>query len=518
VLDRSSLAREVLDLAKSFAGIGETTAGSPQEKRLASMIVGLVEELSDDVKLEEVPVSYWREEYCFVECEGYVAPCAVQPPTVGEVDIEFEVGKKSADVVIVDAPSHPDEFSDIYPKHVCRDEKLLLVYREPKPIRRRIVVLCDSIPKYGVAPMPPSIAVDAYIPQSCRKVRVLAKASISAGVGFNVIADSYGSGVLVYATAHHDHWLSGFSDNLIGLALAYAFYKHLANKYGKKVHVRFASFTAEEGFSYPISPFYWLIGSRIHVLKNSEELLSRRVVNVNFDVIVSADKVRISTNDPLIKLEAVNAGANVEPDSDLFDSYSFSSIGIPSVTVHTFREAVVRGVYHSDIDASGVVDISTLEESLKIADAVVKSYLRTENCRDFVEAFSRDFSYLELSSKPIPLSTIFPVFRFLYSIWYLAREIGGPSLHDLEPLIRTFRRLYNRFVVVQSAEGLSEINIPIIEYSKFRGQVEFPTGRQLELDYVDEAIRAFGYSLEMLLLTALHRFRTDLKLQTLKSG
>jgi len=512
------LAREALDLAKSFAEIGEVTAGSPQEKRLVNMIAGLVEELSDDVKLEEVPVTYWREDYCFVECEGYVMPCAVQPPTVGEVDIEFEVEKKSADVVIVDAPNHPDEFSDTYPKYVCRDGKLLLVYREPKPIRRRIVVLCDSIPKYGVAPMSPSIAVDAYIPQSCRKVRISAKASIGVGVGFNVIADSYGSGDLVYVTAHHDHWLSGFSDNLIGLALAYVFYKHLANKYGKRIHVRFISFTAEEGFSHPISPFYWLVGSRIHVLKNSEELLSRRAMNVNFDVIVSADKVRISTNDPLIKLEAMNAGANAEPDSDLFDSYSFSSIGIPSVTIHTFREAVVRGVYHSDIDAPDVVDLSTLAESLKIADAVVKSYLHTRSCRDFVEAFSRDFGDLELSSKPISLSTIFPVFRFLYSIWYLARERGHLSLHDLEPLIRTFRRLYNRFVVIQSVEGLSEISIPVVEYSKFRGQIEFPTGRQLELDYVDEVVRAFEYSLEMLLLIALYRFREDLKLQTLKSG
>jgi len=503
------LAREALDLAKSFARIGEVIAGSPQEKRLLNIIVGLVEELSDDANLEEVPVSYWREEYCFVECEGYAALCAVQPPTVGEVDIEFEVGKRSADVVMVDAPDHPDEFSDTYPKHVCRDRKLLLVYREPKPIRRRIVVLCDSVPAYGVASMPPSIAVDAYIPQSCRKIRVLAKASISAGVGFNVIADSYGSENLVYVTAHHDHWLSGFSDNLIGLALAYAFYKHLVNKYGKRIHVRFASFTAEEGFSYPISPFYWLVGSRIHVLKNSEELLSRRVMDVNFDVIVSADKVRISTNDPLIKLEAMNAGANVEPDSDLFDSYSFSSIGITSATIHTFREAVVRGVYHSDIDAPDVVDISTLEESLKIADAVVRGYLHSESCRGFVEAFSRIFSDLELSSKPTPLGSIFPVFRFLYSIWYLARERRDSSLHDLEPLVRTFRRLYNRFVVIQSAEGLSEINIPIVEYNKFRGQIEFPTGRQLEPDYVDEVIRTFGYSLEMLLLVALHRFRHD---------
>ncbi|MEM0026474.1 MAG: M28 family peptidase [Ignisphaera sp.] len=431
------MVRETIRIANTVSSFGEVVAGSDKELALLNILRGFVEDHSDSIYLDPVPVTSWHEDYCVIEIDGDTYRCAIQPPI--QTNLDEEVAKSSIiamnaeqavkrsfterslqnKVVVVETPRDPDDIATIA-RALGEHEPSLIIFSDNLNTIRRIVVLSNLIAAYDrSSPVKtPVIVVPSYVAKKIiesDKARILAKSATRESYGYNFIAKSYGSGDReIYIVAHHDHWLSGASDNVLGVALATTLFKNMTSLNSVKRGLALALFTAEEGFPQRLSSFYWLVGSRHFVSKNFYRLFEEVEAVINIDVVYSND-VRVSTSSPILRSAIVNDGLNLDVVNDniIFDSFSFSVVGIPSATINSFHKALESGIYHSDLDVVSNVSVDAIQKFAEITINVIR-------------AVSRDRS--------LDLSIVENV---------LASEIGGdpPSLEVLESLYHFFTEL-----------------------------------------------------------------------------
>uniref|UniRef100_A0A7J3Z5V4 M28 family peptidase n=1 Tax=Ignisphaera aggregans TaxID=334771 RepID=A0A7J3Z5V4_9CREN len=383
---------EVLGIANSIAKFGEIVAGTKNEVFLLNYIRSFVEDYSDEVVLEPVPVTSWHEEYCYVESEGKTYRCAIQPPYSGSIDFEFknnEVVFLSHDkvldgeqleqevydrVVVVETPRDPDDIATIAITLATKNPKML-VFSDARETIRRIVILNKLVALYEraeglrtpVIVLPGSVAKKILVATSAR---VLGSSHTFRSHGYNLLAWRYRGRGSIYLIAHHDHWLSGASDNVLGVALVTALYKMVSESILKNMGISLALFTAEEGFPETINSFYWLVGSRYFVSKHYGKLFDELIAAVNIDV-VYGEKARVSTANPIL-MSMLRGLGPIESDSIVFDSFSFTQAGLPSLTLHAFQDVLTNGVYHSELDALEAININTVEIFAEKAVQVLK--------------------------------------------------------------------------------------------------------------------------------------------------
>ena len=229
------VARNVVSTAYNLSRFGEVVAGSPKEHMLLDTIKGFVEGYSDEIRFEPVSVTTWHEDFCYIEIAGKRYRCALQPPYQGYVDIELSPRNtivlgdpekafvKRMDfrdrVVIVDEPKDLDDLA-VVANALASTNPLAIIFSNRFNTIRRIVVLDKLVALYEESE-PLKIPVISVPRDLIEKAvsgcgRVVAKAKTFSSYGYNIIASSHGGrDKEVYITAHHDHWLSGASDNVV---------------------------------------------------------------------------------------------------------------------------------------------------------------------------------------------------------------------------------------------------------------------------------------------------------------
>jgi Iap family predicted aminopeptidase len=397
--------REALNIASAIARFGEVVAGTKSEVSLLKYVRGVIEEVSDEVKIEPVPVTAWLEEYCYVEYRGASHRCAIQPPYSGYIDLEFKrndvvlftydkvLSKELPEweiydrVVVVETPRDPDDIATIA-TFLSTKKPRLLIFSDPHETIRRIVVLNKLIALYEKAEalstpvvVLPSSIVKKLLEEP--KARVLSSSQAFKSYGFNLVARKHGAEGSIYITAHHDHWLSGASDNILGVALAIALYKGIGKEVAKGISTSLVLFTAEEGFPETINSFYWLVGSRHFVAEHFDELFGEMIAAINMDA-VYGEKPRIATSSPIL-IGVLKGLEPIDDDSIVFDSFSYTQAGLPALTLHAFQEVLTSGTYHSELDVIKATSADTVNVFAKRAMQVVKRLIEYSNRNELGE-------------------------------------------------------------------------------------------------------------------------------------
>lgn len=399
----------------------EVIAGSTAELSVVHVLKGVFEDLGgDDVYLEPIPVMTWVEDECFIEAPGLKIKCLALPYSLS-IDVEARslhahyYGNSIAlrddpvnKIVIAPYPDEPDDAKYVLLK-LAKAGATAVVFYDNYPGRVRRIVICGSKGYSYMHGSPPPIPAAAISKESLLK---LAK-SINGGMlrlyiktvvthnsmGYNVVSVYNGSlESEVILSAHHDHWFKGYSDDLIGLESLARTALKLKNIDRRHTYI-LISFTAEELGAPGYASWYWSWGSRKYLEgRLVKKDLDKIVLAVNVDAVFTTP-MRASINPFLWSLvkELVDLGyvsiSGVTVDQPIFDSYSFTAIGVPALTLHTFNE--LKPNYHTNLDDGREWPSNLVEKVVEAIDSLLKivnSYNINELYRLDVSTFINDLS------------------------------------------------------------------------------------------------------------------------------
>ncbi|MEM1678081.1 MAG: M28 family peptidase [Ignisphaera sp.] len=451
----------ILSIASGIESIGEVIAGTNKEKQVIEIIKKNLEDHVDELWIEHVPVTSWREEVCVVETTNGSYPCAIHPPYQGVIDEEVGYDKIismdldklenkgitkidiSDKIILIDIPRDPDDIATVA-YILSRYSPRLIVIRDRGESLRRIVVLDNVVALYREARQLniPVVHVGRGIGMIDKLVgsRIYAKSMRFKSYGYNFIAklhkryDKY-----IYITAHHDHWLSGGSDNIIGISIIIALSEIL-----KDINIDngivLASFTAEEGFPENITSFYWLVGSRYHINRHVNELVDNTALAINIDVVYKEPLVA-STPSTIVRnmITSYSKDILLEYDDIIFDSFSFSSIGIPSVTFNTFKKTLEEGVYHSNRDFVYNISTEVVWHTIKSIYLLINNYMASIRNNEFINVYNINVDVQSILQRVLPSELLLNIYR-VHKMFNKLRE-------RLErPKCMYFINLFNRII------------------------------------------------------------------------
>ncbi|MEM0094175.1 MAG: M28 family peptidase [Thermofilum sp.] len=377
--------RERLEAKGRLFPPSDAVAGSPEERQIIDHAAAELEGLGLDVGRYSFECMSWREKYTEVSVKSHRFS-AVAMPYSPSAEIEGElvhVGDAahprdwegldlSGKVALVQLYRKLDEATWQYIEAVLHGAEAVIFYDRFPSRRRRMVVLFSLDYRFGPGAPPPVPAVAVSFEDGVRltktarrgeKVSVRVEAEVDHAATSQVVFAGDLSGPVI--SAHADKWLSGFTDDVLGVGMLLELARELREGAG------YVLFGAEESGAPAYSPWYWIWGSRSFV-----KHLARAGSIGEFGALLNLDtlggaRLRIAASGPDFA-EALRelAGAEVGPDSVLFDSFSFTMAGIPAATFHTFPE--LWSVYHSDADTSAAVNWEGVERAYRAVVHVAK--------------------------------------------------------------------------------------------------------------------------------------------------
>jgi len=372
-----------------LASVGEVVSGSDAERRIVDIVKSMFSSIDLDVRVMEVPVDLWCDLGATVRIGGFEFNALTTPPTLSSsvdgriVYVKDSLGLRWPDVsnsiVLCELPQDPDELKTVYLRAYDFGAEAVIVYDNAPGRFRRVVV--GSVWDFRRKPCPPPPIPCVHIRQEdgfkilnliregLVKASLVSRSYISRSTGYNVEAIVPGSREdYVIVCGHHDHWLTGVSDNLTSL--------YLLREVGEKLRntritytIKLVSFTAEEFGAPGFQAWYWAYGSRYYVenIKRSNGL-NNVIAVVNADVFTSYPLILAGT--PEIRglvsrvADSLKVKYELELDNSYCDSYSFSSLGIPAITIHSLPR--ILEYYHTDADVIDVVDWRAVMDTVNI--------------------------------------------------------------------------------------------------------------------------------------------------------
>ncbi len=393
------LEKEFLKNLEELVSIGEVVSGSSKEKIVIERLRKEFEKHADEIIVHSIPVASWEEKYSKIiiknilsskEVSAIALPYSTSSHIRGKLlhikNFGFtKTGNIEGKIVLAEWAKDPDEAEHQYLEALEQGALALLLYdRFPSRFRRIVVkgTYGYSFKTCSYTPIPAlsltredGIKLAKLASKSTVEVEIIVetKTNESSGLNFEAIFNGKSDNEKVYVTAHHDHWLTGVSDNLLGLCFLMYLAENL-RKNSLKRELRFLSFTAEEGSGPGSTEWYWLYGSRWYVenivLKRN---MSEEIYAVfNWDA-VGKGKLVISASGVAYRRlirEIVGRNVKVEYDSSYFDSYSFSKKGIPAATINTMND--LADIYHTNADVLENLDINIIKESLETSKHIIE--------------------------------------------------------------------------------------------------------------------------------------------------
>ena len=365
-LDSAELRRATSQLV----GTGEAAPGTKAESELAAILIESFQRLGLAVEVQKFSCASWQEESVYLAINGKRIKTVAMPPSPsgyaeGEIvhvgaGRALSLNRVEGKVALVGmTPEDPDFVAAQYARLAAAGASAVVFYDYAPRLLRRIVI--GIFASYSDGPgLPPPIPALAITGESGRRllrgkhyaqIEVKARYTENA-TSANVIA--YGEGeARVLLTAHYDRWLAGTADDAVGVAMLQLFPKLLGGLRG----LGYVAFGAEEFGAPSYSAWYWAWGSRklVERFESSGEL-SDLIAVLNVDV-PARSPLTVSASGLELReaaKEVLGGSFKYELDSPYFDSFSFSSAGVPALTVHSLWSYV--DLYHTNGDVPAAID------------------------------------------------------------------------------------------------------------------------------------------------------------------
>ncbi len=515
-IELNSYINSVIDIASQLSNVWEPIAGSNREKIVIDIIRSNLEEIAEVIKIEPIEIGSWSEDFCYIETSKEIYPCSIHPPYYGEIDIEFKkndivrlqinniskiANESTSDIIFIDMPTDPDDIPTI--ANILKSyNPFVLVFIDKLNALRRIVVMdktyCSyreaKTLKYPVLHVSKEVGEKVLTNGYNDEIRIVAKADFRIGYGYNLIADIYnGYDRIIYVTAHHDHWLSGGSDNIIGVALVATLVRLLRNSMLRK-NIRAIFFTAEEGFPVKLNSFYWLVGSRTYILNHRDEILDELELLINFDAIYKGS-IEISTSNIVLRnmlRKIIEKSMVIQHDNVVFDSYPFTLLGLPALTINTFTTVLSDGIYHTSIDLVDRIDRNTILNALKLAQRLITI---ASNEKLYTESIVHDIEnelILSILNRHIPLEILSELHRIVGTLFKCHRL-------DVNSIVRTMNMIITKAYVNKDVMNKLDTRETIGYLHCENNAIQLPTHRILEtVDDIKMCIDEYLHNLEIL--------------------
>lgn len=446
MLDFSFLKQKIAEITAH----GEAPPGTRAEQTLSTWLAEEFGNLGLSVEVQRFTCVSWLEEEVELLVDAkHVQAIAMPNSPSGYIEGELvhagvgsclnlsKVQDKIALAGII--PEDPDFIASQYTMLVEAGALGVVFYDFATDVLRRIVIGYWPNHLEGPnAPAPiPAVAIkrESALPLLDGRVH-----HVQLSVKTEYVKDAESSNVIalngeprVLLTAHYDHWLSGTADDAVGVALLLL----LADEMVHQRDVGFVAFGAEEYGAPGYSAWYWSWGSRKYAERAERQgELNNVVAVVNLDLPVR-EPLTISASGPEYRdavKEILGPGKVYELDSAYFDSFSFSRIGVPALTIHSMWRYIDR--YHSDKDTIDHIEWDAVRLAKECASKIVKSVANEK--LGFFKYESLRFELLELlkraSAFSEPPQQLFEV------------------LNMLEPNEKLYRELRRRLIKVVSGQ------------------------------------------------------------------
>lgn len=509
--------QEIIDMVKELQKIGEVIAGSPQEKKIVEYITSTLRNTGIDVKRNPITVMNWMsieakirigEEEYIPTIQPYTPTSQVEGRIVhvghGLSRDELEKIEPYETIALVKLHENLDYYETQY-TNIMDQGALAIIFYDPYPSRRRILVASGSI-DYPYRPGKPLPIPVLHVTleegkhllkkaEDKQRIEIETKTRVKHDAeGYNIIASIPGKheDKQIILSAHHDHWFTGASDNLIGVAMILKLAEKLSSKHYQNT-ITIASFTAEESGAPAYTPWYWAYGSRKYV-EELEQLnrLDEVVAVINIDA-VARNPISINATGIELQslLEVIARGLNIDYkvgyDHPYCDSYSFSATGIPATCINTLDN--ISDIYHTDLDTVEKLDPKTIEQTLKLVHTAVDHIASKTNPYETLGYLTYAYKLYEYLEKTTPPTTHIHAYRILEETRVAIREKRYKNLYEAfkelnKKLIKpVFRGTYEKDV-----GGFEIVLLPQLEVrediKKINKAIEL-----LDQDNIDEAIK-----------------------------
>ena len=374
---------------------GEVVAGTASEEALVGWLARELEKLGWEVCLRKIEVDSWRDLGGFLEVRGRLVEGVVTPPTLsGEVEGRLNAVSEplseswpslNGGIALCELPRDPDELKTVYLRCVEAGGGGLVVYDfAPRRVRRIMVAgVWDYRWKPASPPPIPCLFISReegmkLIKENGSWGRLRCRSEVVRSYGYTVEATREGvEDGFVVVSCHHDHWLTGASDNLVGVAMLLKLAERVGSgraKYGLKL----VSFTAEESGALGFQPWYWIHGSRSYVKELEREgELDGVVAVVNVDSCTRKPVHLAGSPEIRSLLERTFSSRGLsyvlELDTSYCDSYSFTLAGVPAITLHSLP--AILDIYHSNADTVEVIDWSLVKAEFLALEVALRELL-----------------------------------------------------------------------------------------------------------------------------------------------
>ncbi len=373
----------------------ETITGGSNEDRVVRRLISIFREFVDDVDVVETPVDTWIEDECWIIYGDKETRCHAMPYILsGEIEAEIAYaeyyGNRIASskpvrdtIVFIPFPEDPDDIKFVVLKLYEHGVKAVIFYDQLPGRYRRMVLIGDedySCSHGSPSPIPAvSVRKEDYlriVKDNPHRARLIVKTRIIHGAtGKTVIGWINGrDNREIHITAHHDHWFTGFSDNLIGVEALIQLGKRIKEKREFKETILLISYTAEESGAPNYTSWYWTWGSRYYLeLRDKSNTLENILFDINIDAIYSTP-FYINTNPSMIHcIEELKDKLPIRYrgyDHTDFDSFMYTRRGIPALTINNLLE--IKHIYHTNLDDGGEVERETIDKAIDTTYIILK--------------------------------------------------------------------------------------------------------------------------------------------------
>ena len=395
---------QLLSYAQEFASIGEVVSGSREEKTLVDKLKSFLEEKADEIIIHNIPVMLWKEKHVSLNTidnearsiSAIALPYTTSTHIVGKLvyvkNFGFTKARKNVEgkIVLTEWAKDPDEAEHQYLEALEKGALAIILYDRYPSRFRRIVVKGTYGYSYRTCTTTPIPALSIrredglFLAEKAlnKELKVELTTEVNAQNTYGQIVEAVFNGKeereKIYITAHHDHWLTGFTDNILGLASLVSIANEVSN-WNIAREMRILSFTAEEGGSPGFTEWYWLYGSRWY-LENivfKHKLKDEIYAVINWDAVGKGELTIAASGYSfrnLIKKIIGGLKVKIEFDSSYFDSFTFSKIGIPSATINTMNYLV--DIYHTDKDTVNIIDKNVVLNAYNVFRKIITALVR----------------------------------------------------------------------------------------------------------------------------------------------
>ncbi len=398
----NSFIERIMDTIRELQQFGEIITGTSEELKIVNYIIERFRDMGIDASKMPVKVMSWQPNEATIIVGEKTINATLQPYSpsfsvdgrlvyIKNLRHDLEKINPYESIALIELSTVLDDYELQYHK-LIEAGSLAIIFYDPYPERKRRLVATGSL-NYSFTPGVPLPIPILHVTRNeglellryeGRRIFIKTRSYISDNAtGYNIIATIYGrSDKRIILSAHHDHWLTGVSDNIIGVAMILELARYIiADEMRHTLQV--ISFTAEESGALGFAPWYWAHGSRVFVREQEElETLNNIVAVINIDAVargvlnINATGIEYQA---LLKSIAAKLGIDYRLgfDHPYYDSFSFSMKGIPAVTLNTLDS--ISDIYHTDRDTIEILELNTIKSTFILALETLKRLLKSNN-------------------------------------------------------------------------------------------------------------------------------------------